>query len=207
MDSFCTFLGTNSPEGLNTVSGKTLFREPRASNLVDKMLTDYAVAAKRQPKGAILLSVVGGKLSEGLNFSDDLGRCVIVVGLPFANKDSPELVEKMRFLDRTLGDGAGAEYYENICMKAVNQCIGKYKCNIFFNVFNCTPLFSGRAVRHINDYAAVILLDQRYASKKEKLPLWISRSLLIASSFGICQSWLAKFFREKRNKVDDKKIL
>lgn len=127
MESFCTFLELNSPERLNTVSGKILFREPRSSNLVDKMLADYAAAAKRHAKGAILLSVVGGKLSEGLNFSDDLGRCVIVVGLPFPNKDSPELVEKMRFLDRTLGAGAGTEYYENICMKAVNQCIGKYK--------------------------------------------------------------------------------
>lgn len=77
--------------------------------------------------GAFLLSVVGGKLSEGLNFADDLGRCVIVVGLPFPNKNSPELAEKLLYLDKTMYQGAGAEYYENICMKAVNQCIGKYK--------------------------------------------------------------------------------
>lgn len=69
---------------------------------------------------------MGGKLSEGLNFADDLGRCVIVVGLPFPNKNSPELAEKLLYLDKTLHIGAGAEYYENICMKAVNQCIGKY---------------------------------------------------------------------------------
>lgn len=135
MDSFCTFLGNSSAEGLSSVSGKTLFREPRASGLVEKMLADYAIAAKGHAKGAILLSVVGGKLSEGLNFSDDLGRCVIVVGLPFPNKDNPELVEKMRFLDRTMGVGTGAEYYENICMKAVNQCIGKY--TIQFSLFYC----------------------------------------------------------------------
>lgn len=134
LDSFCAFLGANAPDGLATVSGKLLFREPRASNALEKMLADYAVAARRHARGAILLGVVGGKLSEGLNFSDDLGRCVVVVGLPFPNKESPELVEKMRFLDRTLGAGAGSEYYENICMKAVNQCIGKSTVDPFSNI-------------------------------------------------------------------------
>lgn len=82
-------------------------------------------------------------MSEGLNFSDDLGRCVIVVGLPFPNKNSPELVEKMKFLDRNygggssgVGGGGGAEYYENICMKAVNQCIGKFIIYLYFVDFN-----------------------------------------------------------------------
>lgn len=131
--------------------------------------------------GALMLSVVGGKLSEGLNFSDELGRCVIIVGLPYPNKFNPELAEKIKYLDKTLYVGAGNEYYENLCMKAVNQCIG-------------------RAVRHINDYASVILLDTRYTQDKiiKKLPPWISKQLICSTTYGQVHSSLVKFFKLKR---------
>ena len=72
----------------------------------------------------------------GINFSDDLGRLVIMVGLPYPNKFSPELKEKMEFLDKTIkyepscasstvSSTPGQEHYENLCMKAVNQSIGR----------------------------------------------------------------------------------
>ena len=52
----------------------------------------------------------------------------------------------MRYLDRTAaevdGKKGGAVHYDNLCMKAVNQSVG-------------------RAIRHKNDYAAILLLDHR----------------------------------------------
>ncbi|KFB44279.1 AGAP001537-PA-like protein [Anopheles sinensis] len=168
---------------------KKIFREPRAAGQVEKTLLDYGRVAK-SATGALLLSVVGGKLSEGLNFSDELGRCVVVVGLPYPNRTSPELAERMRYLDRTLAPtanvpgAAGNEYYENLCMKAVNQCIG-------------------RAVRHIRDYAAVVLLDSRYCNSdrvRRKLPVWISERLTCVERYGQAHGSLVKFFRDHKTK-------
>lgn len=162
---------------------KQVFKEPRAGGqLTEKMLLDYARAIRNgtdATTGAFLLSVIGGKLSEGLNFSDDLGRCVCVVGLPYPNRTSPELIERMKYLD-AMG-ASSAEYYENLCMKAVNQSIG-------------------RAIRHVRDYATVLLIDERYQHAKiqMKLPEWIRRSIKICDKYGAVQGSLVKFFKDKR---------
>ncbi|BEI97150.1 hypothetical protein CcaverHIS631_0207390 [Cutaneotrichosporon cavernicola] len=95
---------------------KQIFYEPKTSSEVETVLREYAQAieapkvndAGRPRSGALLFAVVGGKLSEGINFSDRLGRCVIMVGLPFANAGSVELQERMRYVERLPGAGKDA---------------------------------------------------------------------------------------------------
>lgn len=164
---------------------KKIFREPKLASQVNSVLENYSDAIyhpKIPQNGALLFSVINGKLSEGLNFSDNLGRCVIVVGLPYPNIKSPELQEKMKYLNENVKPGAGNEYYENTCMKAVNQCIG-------------------RAVRHINDYSTVILLDKRYSNKTKSLPGWIQRTLTVNNTFNTTIGDVAKFFAGKKKKL------
>ncbi|KZC13018.1 ATP-dependent RNA helicase CHL1, partial [Dufourea novaeangliae] len=163
-------------------SKKCIFRETKSASQVNEILEQYALCVKKpkSPKnGSLLFSVVGGKLSEGLNFSDDLGRCVIVVGMPYPNITSLELQEKMKYLNENIKPNAGQNFYENACMKAVNQCIG-------------------RAIRHINDYSTVLLFDKRYSKKIKTLPQWIQSTVTVHETFGTMIGSLAKFFIKKR---------
>ena len=62
----------------------------------------------------ILFSVAGGKLSEGINFSDNLARICIIVGLPYPNKNSTEMIEKCKYYDSLNSKVInGKKYYEN----------------------------------------------------------------------------------------------
>jgi len=68
----------------------------------------------------------------------------------------------------------------------------------------------GRAIRHINDYAAILLVDNRYASDSSKrsfshpsskLPLWIKDRLVSATNnYGEVHRLLHQFFKFNRNR-------
>lgn len=40
-------------------------------------------------KKALFFGVAGGKLTEGINFTDDLARCILIAGLPYENLGDP----------------------------------------------------------------------------------------------------------------------
>ncbi|KAK4696749.1 chromosome transmission fidelity protein 1, partial [Lecanoromycetidae sp. Uapishka_2] len=151
------------------LSQKRIFRESKTTVSVDDILNQYSLAISTGT-GGLLLSVIGGKMSEGINFSDALGRGVVVVGLPFPNAQSAQWKAKLEYIEqaaakrtgsRDEGKSAARELYENACMRAVNQSIG-------------------RAIRHKGDYASILLLDKRYQMPRieGKLPGWIRQGMV-----------------------------
>lgn len=130
-----------------------------AAGSKDRIFAEY-VKRIRTAGSAVLIAVVNGSLSEGIDFKDDLCRCVVLVGLPYPNATDPLVRERMTFLDiqhrSNPGFLTGDQYYQGRCIKAVNQSIG-------------------RALRHSRDWASIILLDARFCrpATLAGLPEWI----------------------------------
>ncbi|KAJ3041414.1 DEAD H (Asp-Glu-Ala-Asp His) box helicase 11 [Rhizophlyctis rosea] len=159
-----------------------------------KVTTSTGRGKPDEKTGAILFAVVGGKLSEGINFSDHLGRAVVMFGLPYPPKNSPEVQEKLNFIANraapkhpAAAHEAGEEYYHNMAMKGVNQSIG-------------------RAIRHKNDYAVVLLLDERYTQHRvsDRLPHWIRQCRMeTPAQFEPAVDHVRQFFKQKQTGIMD----
>ncbi|XP_035228373.1 general transcription and DNA repair factor IIH helicase subunit XPD-like [Stegodyphus dumicola] len=71
----------------NILKRKLLFMETQDSGETSLALLNY-VKACENGRGAVLLSVARGKVSEGVDFDHHLGRCVIMFGIPFVYTQS-----------------------------------------------------------------------------------------------------------------------
>ncbi len=97
-----------------------------------------------EPRDALLMGVLGGSLSEGLDYPGNLLSSVIVVGIPLPppSLHSEALIE---YLDRKLGEGMGRKYgYFYPALSTVIQAVG-------------------RLIRSPTDRGVIILMDHRYA--------------------------------------------
>lgn len=75
-------------------------------------------------------------MSEGLDFSDNNGRAVIITGLPFPSSVDPKIIIKRKYVDdiKTQADKQGKNtqnyltgnlWYQQCASRAVNQAIGR----------------------------------------------------------------------------------
>ena len=142
------------------LQNKLLFFETSSTGDVDAVLeTSFALhnfkVACDCGRGGILFAVARGKLSEGIDFSDQYGRCVVLVGMPFIYHKNPAVLGRMQFLKETRGITEG-EFLQFDCMRVASQCVG-------------------RAIRNKSDYAVLVFADKRFTQKPKfnKLPEWL----------------------------------
>ena len=173
---------------IESASGKKVFQEPpsrsskygtskkvdtleqvlekyykRVSDSVKAAPHPYAPAPQtaRSGRGAILLAVCRGKISEGIDFADANARAVICVGIPYPNYKDPLVQAKRSYNDsgRHRGLLPGQKWYDQQAFRALNQAVG-------------------RCLRHRYDHGAIMLVDERFGQNAtQSLPKWLQGAM------------------------------
>ena len=141
----------------------------------------------KQGKGGIFLAVYRGKVSEGLDFKDDNARAVFCIGIPFPAVGDVKVRLKKEYngtlYAKTQGMLSGGEWYTQTAFRAYNQALG-------------------RCVRHLHDYAAIFLVDGRFArhadaqKNKSMVSKWMRNLVQVFSSSRESVGVLSEFFQK-----------
>uniref|UniRef100_A0A0P6DQW9 DNA 5'-3' helicase n=1 Tax=Daphnia magna TaxID=35525 RepID=A0A0P6DQW9_9CRUS len=129
-------------------------------------LSDESPGKKKSdfPSGAVMLAVCRGKVSEGLDFTDNNARAVVCVGIPFPNFKDTQVELKRQYNDKLSASTPllnGSEWYEIQAFRALNQALG-------------------RCIRHKADWGAILLVDDRFAKTPRyvnQLSKWVRSSI------------------------------
>ncbi|KAA8565875.1 hypothetical protein EYC84_009691 [Monilinia fructicola] len=109
-------------------------------------------------RGAILLCVARGKVSEGIDFDHQYGRTVLCIGVPFQYTESRILKARLEFLRETYRIREN-DFLSFDAMRHAAQCLG-------------------RVLRGKDDYGIMVLADRRFLKKRTQLPKWINQAIL-----------------------------
>ncbi|TDH65389.1 hypothetical protein CCR75_003006 [Bremia lactucae] len=176
---------------------KEIYAEPRnAGKDFDSILLQYRDAVtcsatqdddgkKASNTGAIFLAVYRGKVSEGIDFSNENARAVLCVGIPFPNVKELQVSLKRKYQDeRSRFDMKivnGSKWYNLQAFRALNQALG-------------------RCIRHRKDYGAILLLDSRHRMNKHSqfLSKWMRPHIKEYEHSQMCVPMFIDFFRRNR---------
>ncbi len=127
--------------------------------------------------GAVLCGVVGGSLSEGIDYANNLLDAVLIVGLPLDNPDL-EVKALIEYYDRKFNAG--------------------WKYGYIYPAMNKVVQAAGRCIRSSSDKGVIVLMDERYK--------WPNFSKCLPPDFAPIittkpEIYVSKFF-EKFEKID-----
>ena len=137
---------------LEGLVGTVLAEEPGAQTFASTLDEFRGAIDAKDGKGALMLAVYRGKVSEGLDFKDDFARAVFCVGIPFPSVGDVKVRLKREYNNsryaRESGLMPGGDWYSHQAFRAYNQALG-------------------RCIRHQHDYASIFLVDARFCMSEE----------------------------------------
>ncbi|OAD57952.1 Fanconi anemia group J protein [Eufriesea mexicana] len=175
---------------------KQVFTEPRYSNDLTAIMNEYREVIENTSDGpregitgALFLAVFRGKVAEGIDFKDNEARCVVTVGIPYGVRKDPVIDMKIKYNDTNSTKGLlrGSGWYCIQAFRALNQALG-------------------RCLRHVHDWGAVLLVDERFLMQENKqyLPKWVKTMWVTENEYNLNEN-LQKFVA--RQKAREKKTL
>ncbi|KAM6228786.1 general transcription and DNA repair factor IIH helicase subunit XPD isoform 3-T3 [Spheniscus humboldti] len=146
----------------NIQRNKLIFIETQDGAETSMALEKYQEACENG-RGAILLSVARGKVSEGIDFVHHYGRAVVMFGVPYVYTQSRILKARLEYL-RDQFQIRENDFLTFDAMRHAAQCVG-------------------RALRGKTDYGLMVFADKRFAraDKRGKLPRWIQEHITDAN--------------------------
>lgn len=125
----------------NSLCTKTTFQEVKGISNIEKeaLLENFK---KEKDRGAVLLAVIGGNFSEGIDLAGDFLKCVVVVGLPLGKPDL-ETAELINYFDKKYSKGWDYAYIFPAMQKTIQA--------------------AGRCIRTETDKGVIVFLDERYS--------------------------------------------
>jgi len=131
---------------------------------------------KRQSGHRVLVAgVFGGRLSEGVDYSDNILDAVVCVGIPIAPQTVPQ-TSLREYIDNKHGQGKGWKY--GVIQPAVNSVLQGM----------------GRAIRKADDRAYILLLDNRLLSGQYRSCLPSTMDTFTADSAKQTARMVKRFF-------------
>ena len=142
----------------------------------DELVNNFKRHSKRN--GAVLMSVLGGRSSEGSDYPGAEMQSVIVVGIPYA-RPSPTIKASIEYLENQFPTKGREFGYNMPALTRASQA-------------------AGRPIRSLEDYAVIVLMDYRFIRHyyKKHLPNWLKENLfLVPAESIILEDKIEKFFK------------
>jgi DNA excision repair protein ERCC-2 len=126
----------------------------------------------------VLFGVMGGKFSEGIDYSNNILKCVVTVGLPYATWD---IYQKalINYLEHHFPDnGRTYAYLAPAILRLIQTC--------------------GRVHRSANDRGCIVILDGRvsYPNIQQYLPNYYQNEMKIVTNPTKCAEKISQFWLE-----------
>lgn len=109
---------------------------------------------------------------------------MVLVRIPYAYLGGLFVQAKMKFNDYRISKRwrphhqTGTEWYNSDAFSTVSQAIG-------------------RNIRHDEDWAVIVLVDERYSNKKERLPLWARQNFRASKCLNDFVNILCEFIAQQ----------